>query len=56
MTEQEQIYMNSLEQGLGTSKHLRRADCYYFCLTEEKTKARKHKWFMINIPEPWAEP
>ena len=28
----------------------------YFCLTEEETKARKHKWFMINIPEPWAEP
>ena len=48
--------MNSLEQGLVTSKQLRSADCYYFCLTEEDTKARKHKWSMINIPEPWAEP
>ena len=56
MTEQQQIYMNSLEQGLVTSKHSRSADCYYFCLTEEETKARKHKWLMINIPEPWAEP
>ena len=56
MNEQQQIYMNSLEQGLVTSKYLRNADCYYFCLTEEDTKARKHKWFMINIPEPWAEP
>ena len=48
--------MNSLEQGLVTSKHSRSADCYYFCVTEEETKARKHKWFMVNIPDPWAEP